>query len=1009
MPVKPMRRFLAVARLALLALAGVAAAPVGAQTLAPDDGVRLAPAADWVIPEPLPELAEVRAGQGGRAIVLLDYQYDLAGRTERYHHFAFKVLNESGLQSSASVSLDFDPLYQTLTVHALRIIRDGQVIDQLGKARFSLFRRETELDRQMYNGTRTAHFILKDVRVGDIIEYSYTRRGLNPVFQGRYSDFFYLSWQRPVGRFHLRVTTPASRPLTVTPVRTGVAPSVHRRDGETVYDIRLDDVPAFRLESQTPLWYDPEPGIVLSHFSSWQQVAAWATPLYALPGSHDAAISVLAEHIRQTHPGKAEQLVAALRFVQRKVRYVGIEMGVGSWRPNPPAQVLKRRFGDCKDKTMLLRALLRELDIASEPVLVATELRRSLKRLPAAPMFFDHVVLRAHLDGRTWWLDATDTFQGGGLAVLAHLPFDVGLVLDAGSDSLAPIPHADNAGTDNARKVVQVIDLPQAQGSSNDGGSDSDSGSDSSDSGSMRVETTALGKAADNLRYRLANSGSKRLSEKYHDYYSGMYGQIERASAASFDDNPDRNRMRVSEHYRLLSPWRRSENGEVFSFVAYADIVDGIARVPKDTSRKSPFDLEWPMQVDQVLRLPLDGSWQFVEKQRTIENPWFRFSRQVSFGAEHTLKLAFHYNTKADYVPVEGIDAFVKDTRAVRDLLRYQLQVDTTAGSTGQDAGAGARDIIFWVVLLLLVAFAYSLYEYCRDRRAEANFEPGIYFPVSASKLIILSLLSLGVYQVYWGYRNWRSIRQRDGGSLWAWARGLFLPLTLYWLYRDAKNHPRQDDRLRLGQAAIVALALGYLVIGVARNSQSPLYYLAVVLTSLCLLPLAAHIRRINGPDSRALRHHSRWRFRHVFTGALFAALFAYDAATTVYLIPPTTVIRGPELPARAEHFMQRHDLLATDGSVRYYYSDAMWSYQQDGNLVRDNGVLSYWHDPLTGKLLVERASYAQIDRIEVQPGSLLAPTRITVVRTDGSDFILLMATAQQLDQQAVGFIRQQL
>ena len=58
-----------------------------------------------------------------------------------------------------------------------------------------------------------------------------------------------------------------------------------------------------------------------------------------------------------------ERLLAAMRFVQSEVRYLALALGNGSYVPSPPELVLKRRYGDCKDKTLLALSLLKGLSI----------------------------------------------------------------------------------------------------------------------------------------------------------------------------------------------------------------------------------------------------------------------------------------------------------------------------------------------------------------------------------------------------------------------------------------------------------------------------------------------------------------------------------------------------------------------------------------------------------------------------------------------------------------------
>ena len=139
-------------------------------------------------------------------------------------------------------------------------------------------------------------------------------------------------------------------------------------------------------------------------------------------------------------------MLRAIAFVEGEIRYTALDMGKNSHEPNAPETVVARRFGDCKDKSVLLVALLHEAGIAAEPVLVDTEGRESLAgRLPSA-VVFDHVVVRAHLDGKPLWIDPTRDPESGPLADRSPLPFRLGLPICASCDRLVdiaqPMPRA---------------------------------------------------------------------------------------------------------------------------------------------------------------------------------------------------------------------------------------------------------------------------------------------------------------------------------------------------------------------------------------------------------------------------------------------------------------------------------------------------------------------------------------------------------------------------------------
>lgn len=84
-------------------------------------------------------------------------------------------------------------------------------------------------------------------------------------------------------------------------------------------------------------------------------------------------------------------------------------MGQGGYVPAPAATSWSRRFGDCKGKTALLLGILHSLGIEAEPVLVQAKAGDMVAdRLPMISIF-NHVLVRAHISGKDYWLDGTRT------------------------------------------------------------------------------------------------------------------------------------------------------------------------------------------------------------------------------------------------------------------------------------------------------------------------------------------------------------------------------------------------------------------------------------------------------------------------------------------------------------------------------------------------------------------------------------------------------------------------
>lgn len=125
----------------------------------------------------------------------------------------------------------------------------------------------------------------------------------------------------------------------------------------------------------------------------------------------------------------------ALRLVEDKTRYFFIGIGDGGYVPAPADQTWARKFGDCKGKTALLLAILKELKVDAEPALVSLGGGDGMnERLPSLAAF-NHVIVRTVIDGKTYWLDGTRTGDRSGLDALKPPPHRWALpVRAAGSD-----------------------------------------------------------------------------------------------------------------------------------------------------------------------------------------------------------------------------------------------------------------------------------------------------------------------------------------------------------------------------------------------------------------------------------------------------------------------------------------------------------------------------------------------------------------------------------------------
>jgi tetratricopeptide (TPR) repeat protein len=96
------------------------------------------------------------------------------------------------------------------------------------------------------------------------------------------------------------------------------------------------------------------------------------------------------------------------------VRYTGVELGEGGLLPRKPSETLKRRFGDCKDKAVLLTAMLRASDIPAYVALLnAAEDEADVEESLPGFGLFNHAIVVVP-GSPAIWIDPTDPYARAG-------------------------------------------------------------------------------------------------------------------------------------------------------------------------------------------------------------------------------------------------------------------------------------------------------------------------------------------------------------------------------------------------------------------------------------------------------------------------------------------------------------------------------------------------------------------------------------------------------------------
>jgi hypothetical protein len=233
----------------------------------------------------------------------------------------------------------------------------------------------------------------------------------------------------------------------------------------------VSDVKGIRHEPDMPPWRGVAGQMIVSFFpaggtsrkndfANWQSMGSWLGNLYS---GQTGASEPIKQEVNTLAAGKTAQLQkmeAIAEFVQRDIRYVAIELGIGGWQPHAAPDVFSHRYGDCKDKANLMHTMLREIGVDSYPVVINMR-RGAVTRETPAHNGFNHAILAIKLPddvkdpsliavmqhsqlGRILFFDPTNELMPFG-QIGGYLQANYGLLVTPEGGELVELPQQPSA------------------------------------------------------------------------------------------------------------------------------------------------------------------------------------------------------------------------------------------------------------------------------------------------------------------------------------------------------------------------------------------------------------------------------------------------------------------------------------------------------------------------------------------------------------------------------------
>jgi hypothetical protein len=616
----------------------------------------------------------LRTVEDGYFYAITEHQIQVEKQAD-YRHYIREIISETGIQDGSSISVSFDPTFERLDFHQITVWRDNKPLNRLKASAFKVIADEKDLSNFIYQGTYSALCILDDIRKGDRIEYAYTITGRNPIFKNKFSDDLYLQWYQTVAHEYTALIFSSGRKLNMKLFNAAAKPVITETGGLKKYEWESFQVKPAPYEENEPGWYDPRAFVQVSDYESWAEVTNWAL---SINPAKIATKGELADQVAKLKAisgnDKVKYFRNAVKTVQDEVRYMGIEIGQYSHRANSPEKVFSQRYGDCKDKSLLLVSMLQADSIDASMVLVNSDGGDIGRYIPAHDVF-DHAVVVARLNGKPVWVDATISYQRGTGTDIYFPDYGKGLVLKPGNSGLTTIPApktgkiicSENYTVKNEKAPVK-----------------------------FEVITTYTLNEADKIRDRLSSSGMAETEKNYLKYYSKIYNKIEPADSIVVKDDEQKNILTTIERYKITDFFKKDSTSGKYDANFYADpIKDELPEITNQT--KAPVAVNYPFNEDYTVRVILPNGWDIPAVHDTLKRGYYTFSSAYTTQGD-TLSLNYKFAYLKSFIPVDKLEEFKQDIKKLNDdELSYSVSYSPHAGESQ------STDFNQWMLNLALV------------------------------------------------------------------------------------------------------------------------------------------------------------------------------------------------------------------------------------------------------------------------------------------------------------------
>jgi hypothetical protein len=338
------------------------------------------------------------------------------GKAEEHFHTIVTILNEKGNDEAEKV-LHYNRKYSLVNSFEMRVYgADGALIKKYHKS--DMYDRLAGDNETMVTDDRLLAISHTIATYPTTVEYIYDLDVRSLMDLGSWA---YQGYEQSVQNAYYHISINSDAGFRYLNRNTNIKPQKTTADKLDSYSWKVSNLKAFKHELGSKGWRvlpvvyfaasDFEFYGVPGSISTWQNYGKWQQKL------NEDVCTLSPERVEEVKKMTAdiktdkERVKFLYEYMQKNVRYVSIQLGIGGWKPFPATFVDQKKYGDCKALSNYMSALLKAVNIPSCYAII----NAGANMQPAEPSFpydpFNHIILCVPLKSDTTWLECTSQTQ----------------------------------------------------------------------------------------------------------------------------------------------------------------------------------------------------------------------------------------------------------------------------------------------------------------------------------------------------------------------------------------------------------------------------------------------------------------------------------------------------------------------------------------------------------------------------------------------------------------------